>query len=347
MISFEWLELQLHGAVAAGTFSGSILITQTGSDDFSFAGGLADRAHGTPVTERTRFGTASVTKMFTATAVLRLVEKGTIGLEDKLIDLVSEELRPAQLDPRVTVDHLLSHRSGIADYFDEETLGAAAYEKLWEVRPVSQMRSPRDFIPLMRDLPPEREPGGGVIHYNNSGYVLLGIVLEEVSGKSYYQVIDDEVFGPAGMIESAFLAVDEIHRELATGYVREEGSTKLRSNIFSIPVIGGADGGACCTAQDLDRFLNATIDGTLVSSSTLALMSSPRGYFEGGRWGHGLGFMTKAQGPRMYGKDGEDPGFSARAFHYPDLQMNVVMLANEIEATAPFFKAVCDRAASS
>ena len=328
-------------------FSGNILITQAGSDVFSFTGGLADIAHGTPVTEKTRFGTASVTKAFTATAVMRLVERGALGLEDKLIDLVSDELRPVQLDPRVTVDHLLSHRSGIADYFDEETLEAAAYEKLWETTPVSQMRSPRDFIPFMRDLPPEREPGGDVIHYNNGAYVLLGIMLEEVTGKSYHQVIDDEVFGPAGMSDSAFLAVDEIHRDLATGYVRDEETSKLRSNIFSIPVIGGADGGACCTARDLDIFLNAVVDGTLVSSSTLTLMSTPRGYFEGGRWGHGLGFMYKDQGPRMFGKDGEDPGFSANAFRLPDQEMNVVMLANEIETTPPFLKAVCDRVDSS
>jgi CubicO group peptidase (beta-lactamase class C family) len=124
-------------------FSGIVHVV--GDDEeapLTIARGLSDRAAGLPNHPGTRFGVASTTKMLTGLTIARLVDRGVLGYEECLIDLVSEELRPRDLDPRVSVHHLLSHTSGIADYFDES--GDASYEGLWVEVPATTIRRPRD-----------------------------------------------------------------------------------------------------------------------------------------------------------------------------------------------------------
>ena len=163
------------------------------------------------------------------------------------------------------------------------------------------MRRPADFLPMFGDLPPYRPPGGP-LRYSNAGYVLLGLVIEELAGKPYVDVVGERVFDPAGMTASGFFPLDEVRPDMAVGYLSPtEPGGPWRSNIYSVPIVGGADGGSCCTAADLDRFLRRYDDGTLLGRELTGTMLTPRAPVEPGldmgygvfihadRWGHGGG----------------------------------------------------------
>jgi CubicO group peptidase (beta-lactamase class C family) len=288
-----------------------------GAVEFEECFGLADRAAVVPVTPATRFATASVTKMFTAAAVLRL----GVDVTAPVVSLLPPERRPATLRPDVTVHHLLSHTSHIADYAEEEEgPDEVDYAQIWVDHPCYRFERPADFLPL-GDLPPYGPPGPG-FRYCNSGYVVLGLLIEEVSGLSYVDAVAREVFGPAGMDRSGFFRSDEPVPDVAVGYL-DSG----RSNVFSVPVIGGADGGAHCTAADLDRFLRAVDDGSLLGDRR-ELMLTPHAQIEDG-FEYGYGAVLHGDG--RFSHDGGDPGCSAVIQRIPAKDSTVVVVCN-IEA---------------
>ena len=142
------------------------------------------------------------------------------------------------------------------------------YAALWIDRPSYAIERPADFLPLFADLPPYRPPGQE-FQYSNAGYILLGLVIEQVAGTSYAEAVQARVFDPAGMTASGFFRLDEAVPDVATGYLpRTSPDSPRRTNIYSIPVVGGADGGAMSTTGDLDRFLRAYADGTLLGDLT-------------------------------------------------------------------------------
>jgi CubicO group peptidase (beta-lactamase class C family) len=318
------LDARLRELAERRDYSGIARIT--GPDGVVFEGcyGLANRADQVPVTPATRFGVASFTKMFTAVAVADQVRAGRAGFATRVVDILPPERRPSTLLPEVTLHHLLTHISGIADYAEEEGDEAVDYADLWVDRTCYRMRRPADFLPLFGDLPPYRPPGGPW-RYSNAGYVLLGLGIEELAGRPYAEVVADRVFGPAGMADSGFFPLDEVRPHLAVGHLRPTGpGAPWRTNIYSMPIVGGADGGACCTAADVDRFLRRYDDGTLLGRELTDVMLAPRvpvapgldmGYgvlISADRWGHG----------------GGDPGFEMLAHRMPKQDATVVALCN-------------------
>jgi CubicO group peptidase (beta-lactamase class C family) len=287
-----------------------------GAVEFEQCFGLADRAAVVPVTPATRFATASVTKMFTAAAVLRL----GVDVTAPVVSLLPPERRPATLRPDVTVHHLLSHTSHIADYAEEEGPEEVDYAQIWLDHPCYRFERPADFLPL-GDLPPYGPPGPE-FRYCNSGYVVLGLVIEEVSGLSYVDAIAREVLGPAGMDRSGFFRSDEPVPDVAVGYL-DSG----RSAVFSVPVIGGADGGAHCTAEDLDRFLRAVDDGSLLGDRRGLMLTSRAQVEDGLEYGYGCLLF----GAGRFGHGGGDPGCSALIQYIPAKDTTVVVVCN-IEA---------------
>ncbi|MQS07941.1 serine hydrolase [Streptomyces sp. IF17] len=312
-------------------FSGTVLITRGGETVLETHRGVADRASGVPIGPRTRFGLASVTKAFTAVAVLSLLPDHLKSLDLPLEGLLPAHLRPVDLHPEVTVRHLLTHTSGVADYFDEETATedwAAEFAALWSDRPVYRMTRPADFLPLFAGLSPH-DPPGRRYHYCNAGYILLGLVLEQLTGTDYRRAVTERVFVPAGMRDAGFPAADEILPDLATGHLRPRGPGEpWRSNVFAIPAVGGPDGGAFATAADLDRFLTAYAEGRLLAPDRLAEALRPAARIDGdSAMGHGVYLV--GEGPtRSFGAVGADPGVEAIIRRYPDPGINTVILAN-------------------
>jgi len=324
------LDARLRELAERRDYSGIALITGPDGVVFSGCHGLANRADRVPVTPATRFGLASFTKMFTAVAVadqVRAAGLDTRGFATGVVDILPPERRPSTLVPEVTLHHLLTHTSGIADYAEEEGDEAVDYADLWVDRTCYRMRRPIDFLPLFGDLPPYRPPGGP-FRYSNAGYVLLGLVIEELAGQPYIDVVTERVFGPAGMGDSGFFPLDEVRPNLAVGHLRPtEPGRPWRTNIYSIPIVGGADGGACCTAADVDRFLRRYDDGTLLGRELTEVMLTPRVPVDPGLdMGYGVLIF-----PDRWGHGGGDPGFEMLAHRMPKQDATVVALCNVTE----------------
>jgi CubicO group peptidase (beta-lactamase class C family) len=321
-------------------FSGIVHVV--GDDDeapLTIVRGLADRAAGLPIHPGTRFGVASITKMLTGLTIARLVDRGVLRYEDLLVDLVGEDLRPRDLDARVSLHHLLTHTSGVADYFDES--GDALFEALWEDVPATRIRGPRDLLPLFRDRPRVAEPGA-TVQYNDGGFVLLGIAIEEVTGQPYPDVVRAEVFEPLGMTSSGFWALDAIVPDVAVGYLPPDPARGLdwRTNVYAIPAMGQPDGGAQCTAADLVRALGALAGRFESGAAFLApatrarvlarIAEDPVGP---AAWGYGVKHVGDDASARI-GHSGDDPGFSACAWMYPSTGERLVVLSNATDGAA-------------
>ncbi len=307
--------------------SGAVLLTRDGVTRFEGCYGLADRGAALRVTPRTRFGLASVTKMFTAVVVADLVAAGRLRFDASVVDLLQPDRRPSTLRPDVTVHHLLSHTSGIADYCEEDEGSPAFtpdYGDLWDDRPCYRMLRPADFLPMFGDLPPYRPPGNAC-QYSNAGYVLLGIVIEEVTGRAYTDVVQERVFDRAGMTDSGFFRLDEARPDVAVGYLpRTAAGGPWRSNIYRVPVVGGADGGAFSTTGDLDRFLRRHGDGTLLGAAQDVVLA--RHAEIGGGMGAGYGVLHYPDG--RYGHGGGDPGVDVLVHRWPADDVHLVVLCN-------------------
>ncbi len=322
------IDTQLRAWAEQRDLSGVALITRRGTTEFEGCYGLANRTDAVPTRPATRFGLASVTKMFTAVAVADLVQRGLVGFHTPVVDVLPPDRRPSTLHPDVTVHHLLTHTSGIADYYEEEEqdgIEPPDYGDLWTHRPCYRMLRPADFLPLFGDLPPYREPGQR-FQYSNAGYILLGLLIEELAQQPYTEVVTRRVFEPAGMAASGFFALDEARPDLAVGYLKPATPKEpWRSNIYAIPAVGGADGGAFSNAADLDRFLRGYDDGTLLDGPTHEAMLTPYGEVDDDL---AIGYGVFLYGPSRFGHGGGDPGCEAMIQRLPALDINIVVLCN-------------------
>jgi CubicO group peptidase (beta-lactamase class C family) len=179
-IDFETIQAAIEEQNRKQTYSGVISIFHQGKAVFNHAYGLANRSEQIPNRLNTRFGIASGGKIFTATAVGLLVQAGKLRFDQPVIEFLAEEM--PNLSEKVLVRHLLSHISGVPDYFDESVMDD--YEAFWLDKPVYTMVSARDFLPFMADQPMQFEPGSQFV-YNNGAFVLAGLLVEKVSGQVF------------------------------------------------------------------------------------------------------------------------------------------------------------------
>ena len=314
-------------------FSGAVLITQGESDLYGGTYGYASRTWGLRNSLETRFDTASITKLFTAVATLQLIDQGLLSLDTAVIDFLG--LKETTLSPEVTVFHLLTHTSGIGDDVEEED--GEVYEDLWKTRPNYMVTETVDFLPQFIHKPPNFPPGQGC-RYNNCAFILLGLVIEKISGMTYRDYVRHNIFARAGMDRSGFYRMDRVHENIAEGCdpIRDGAGTILgwKKNIYSYPPIGSPDSGALVTVGDLDRFLRAVQAGKLISPElTEAFLTPQVKYSESENWitmyGYGLMFYLDKSGRLIcYQKDGMNAGVSGIIRHFPDWDINVALLSN-------------------
>jgi CubicO group peptidase (beta-lactamase class C family) len=316
----EWVE--------ARGFSGTALVAG-GGVEWQGCFGEANRSDGVPITPRTRFGVASFTKMLTATTVVSLMAERDLPYDAPVVHLLPAERRPSTLRDDVTVHHLLSHTSGIADYYEEdEEEGNDSYAELWAERPAYGMRSPADFLPMFGDRPPYGPPGK-CWRYSNAGYVLLGLIIEQLAGEAFTDAVQRRVLDPSGMSDSGFFSLEEARRDIATGYLKPTADGEpWRSNIYAIPAVGGPDGGLFTTAHDIARFLRAYGDGVLVGPRRRDDMLSPHASVdEGISCGYGV-FLHEGRGGVRWGHGGQDPGVEMLAYRWRDRDLTIAVLCN-------------------
>jgi CubicO group peptidase (beta-lactamase class C family) len=244
-----------------GKFSGTVLVAHHGSTIFDGAYGSASKSFGIQNSTTTRFNLGSIDKLMTRIAIEQLVEDGRIHYDDKLGTLLpSYPNRDAAR--RVDLQQLVDMTSGIGDFFGSE----------FDDSPKDRFRSLQDYVPLFASKPLAFAPGSAHL-YSNGGYVVLGLIIERVTGMSYYSYIAHHVFAPAGMTGSGWYDVDDPVTRVATGYTQTPGG--LRSNVYELPARGSSAGGGYSTAGDLLKFARALEGGRLLNARGTALMLGP------------------------------------------------------------------------
>ena len=320
---------------AEDLFSGSVLVARGDAILLHEARGLAHRGFSVPNTVDTRFDTASLGKLFTAAAAFRLADRGLLGLDDRIRDLVP--LEGTKIPGDVTVRHCLTHSSGIADDADEEA--GEDYEEIWKTRPCYRVRDCADFLPQFAYKEPVF-PAGTASRYNNCAYVLVGLALEARTGLSFRELVRREVIEPAGLSRTGYFAKDSPEPGIAEGYATIEGphgkAAGFRKNIYAFPPIGSPDAGVLTTVEDLRRLFRAIEGEDFLSPDLRRDFLAPRvdafTLRDGGlrRYGHCLEFDYDPAGTLVrYGKDGVNPGVAAIAMRYPAAGGFVAVLANQ------------------
>jgi len=266
--------------------SGVLRVDVAGRPMFEGAIGLKHRGLEAANTIDTQFGLASGAKGFTALTVMSMVERGELSLKTTARSVLGADL--PLIDDRVTVAQLLTHRSGIGDYFDEDNFDDAnAY--VMKV-PVHQLATTEQYVAALDGYPMKHQPGEEFAYCNGS-FVVLALIAERVSRVPFHDLVDQRVCGPAGLRDTAFLRSDELPGRAATGYLENEG---LRSNVLHLPVRGSGDGGIYSTVADVHALWDALFAGRIVSRETLAEMVFPRSTTTDMDARYGLGFWLDA-----------------------------------------------------
>jgi len=289
-------------------FSGVVLVARHGEVLLQRAWGLANRETGAPATLETRFRLGSMNKMFTAVATLQLVEAGKLALDDP-IGKILPDYPNKDIASKVTVRHLLTHTGGTGDIFGPDF----AKNRL-------TLRQHGDYLKLYGSRGLTHEPGAE-FRYSNYGFVLLGALIEKVTGMSYYDYVRSRIFQPAGMASTDSLSEDDAVPNRSIGYMKGDGGWVPNTN--TLPWRGTAAGGGYSTAGDLLRFAQALESGKLISKASLTAATTP--YKED----YGYGFGIAGEGPlRSYGHGGGAPGMNGDLRIYPQLGYVVICLSN-------------------
>lgn len=299
---------------AADRFSGAVLVAQDGKPVFAQASGLADRERKIPNTLHTRFRIGSMNKMFTAVATMQLVQAGKLRLEDPLITYLPDYPNK-ELAAKVTIHQLLTHTGGTGDIFGPE-FDAHRLE----------LRTVDDFVKLFGPRAVKFEPGSRWA-YSNYGYVLLGAVIEKVSGQSYYDYVRTHVYEPAGMTSTGSDPETRPVANLSVGYMDANGT--LKPNTDTLPYRGMPAGGGYSTVEDLLRFANALQQNKLLDAQHTQLLTTGKVDMPGGRTRYAYGFGdATVNGVRCFGHNGGAPGMNGDLKICPANRTVVVVLAN-------------------
>ena len=256
----QTIENYMNGLVKADEFSGVVLVAKNGLPVFSKAYGLASKEFDVPNRLDTKFNLGSLNKLFTTLAIGQLADSGKISFDDP-IGKYLPDYPNRQAAEKVTIKHLLTMSSGIGDFFGEK----------YEATAKDELRTLKDFLPLFAPEPLGFEPGTKR-KYSNGGYIVLGLIIEKVSGENYFDYVRDHIFKVAGMDNTGHYEANGVVPNLASGYSRRlaPGNGPRLNNIFSRPLRGSSAGGGYSTAEDLLKFANALDSKKLSIPSSLA-----------------------------------------------------------------------------
>lgn len=322
-------------------FSGVCMVKKADEILFAKAYGYANRAFKIPNNIDTRFDTASITKIFTAAAVLQLASQNLLSLDDKITDIVN--LKGTKIPKDVTIAHLLSHTSGIADDADEEA--GEDYSALFVDSPNYAIKECKDFLKNFAYKDPVFKAGTNA-RYCNCSFVLLGLAIEKVTGMNFRDYYQKNIFDKAGMTSTGFYSMDDINANTAEGYKsivdEDDNIIGYKKNIYCYPPKGTPDGGAYTTAEDLTKFLKSIRNHVILDEKYADMFLQPHcrftkddSWYEIPGLYHQYGyafefFMIKDQAePLCIYKEGCNDGVSAIFCYYPGYDTTVTLLANQ------------------
>jgi CubicO group peptidase (beta-lactamase class C family) len=321
---------------AENKLSGVVLVAKNGVTVASKAAGIANKATNAPIDLNTKFNLGSMNKMFTAVAIAQLAQAGKLSFTDNVGKHLTDYPNKEVAD-KVTIHQLLTHTSGMGMYFGEKF--AAQRDKLLTVAA---------HLPLFSADPLAFQPGEK-FQYSNAGYMLLGAIIEKVSGQDYYSYVQEHIYKPAGMNDTGFYEPGKEIQNLAIGYTKMSPDGKpaeeVRDNEGIREVKGGPAGGGFSTAPDLVRFEQALFSYKLLDKAhtevvTTGKVDGPRGM---GRYGYGFG-DNDLGGKHSVGHNGGFPGIAANFEMYPESGYTAVELMNtDPPALMPIAKAIRER----
>ncbi|MFI6099888.1 serine hydrolase domain-containing protein [Lentzea sp. NPDC051213] len=320
------MEEKLDEIARTTDFSGVVRVDRDGQV-FEKAYGMAHRGFGVPNTMDTRFGIASGCKGFTALTVVSLIEQGLLSLSTNVREVLGDDL--PLIDDAVTVEQLLSHRSGIGDYFDEEVIKDISDYVL--PVPVQHLRDIEQYLAVLGGFPQKFAPGTR-FEYCNGGFVVLALIAERVSGVPFHDLVLERVCKPAGLADTEFLRSDSLGERMAVGYLKIDG--EWRTNVFHLPIRGGGDGGIYTTAADVRALWQAFFAGRIVSPDWVAEMVRPRSVVPEEELRYGLGIRLNLTTTAVE-LVGWDAGVSFKTVHEPETGTTRTVIGNTPEGAWP------------
>jgi CubicO group peptidase (beta-lactamase class C family) len=291
---------QIQAYVHNGDFSGSALVARDGRILFQKSYGMANHEWGIPNSEKTKFHVASVTKTFTAAAILQLERAGKLKLDDPLSKYIPDFLN----GDRITIEQMLTHTSGLPDFYSLPEYPLRKYQRVTLPDLVAWVKTkPLDFFP------------GSKSSYSNTGYAFLAFIIEQVSGKPYEQFLAEEILKLAGMKETGAFRDDVIIPNRATGYQPSfEGHGLRNAPAYDKTILTGS-GSLYSTTADLYEWCRV-VEG----NKFFNVHEASRAYGWGAR-------ETKTK-HKYIEQSGRDPGFSSHIALFPDDRLIVIVLGN-------------------
>jgi CubicO group peptidase (beta-lactamase class C family) len=309
------LEKYLADQFRNDAFTGSVILAKNFKSIYSQSFGQANRSSAVVNNLDTPINMGSMNKMFTGLAITQLAASGRLQYEDTVGEHLPEYPDPEVRD-KVTIHQLLTHTSGLDSYWNDE------YESN-----KNSLETVQDFADLFEGDPLQFEPGDR-FHYSNVGPVVLGLIIEAITGQNYYDYIREKVYAPAGMTRCDHYDKFEAISGKAQGYYVPEGQQDLVSNQESLGRIGSPAGGGYCSANDLLRFAEALNDGRLINDEYLQVMTTNQ-TGSVNEDGYGYLYMSRwIEGKRFYGHTGGAPGINAVFSELPEFGYTVIVLSN-------------------
>jgi CubicO group peptidase (beta-lactamase class C family) len=299
----------------ADVFSGSVLFAKDGKVIYEKAFGMANKDFNAPNRVDTKFNLGSMNKMFTSVAIAQLVERGKLSFDDPLAKFLPE-FPSKEAAEKIKIKHLLSHTAGLGSYFNNKFMESSR----------ARFRTVNDFMELAKDEKLQFEPGTRW-SYSNTGMLVLGAVIEKATGQNYYDYIRENIYKPAGMINSDCYELDRVNPNLAVGYEKEfsDDGVRFRNNIFSHVIRGGPAGGGYSTVEDLMRFDIALRSNKLVGAEYVKLLLSAKPELKSTDYGYGFQIDRENQ---VAGHSGGFEGISSNLDMFLGSGYTAVVLAN-------------------
>lgn len=311
--------------VAPESFSGVVGLYQEDQTLLEMPFGFRDLPNQLANNLETLFGTASAGKAFVAVGIMTLIEAGKIQLTSTLDELLPHDL--GKVDRQITIYELLTHTSTIQDYFDEAVMDD--YDELWQDYPNYRIRHNQDLYPLFINKPVNPD-NRGKFQYNNSGFVMLASVIEEVTGGPFDEYLQEVVFEPAGMSRTGYYELDRLPANTASAYCLDEVTDRYYSNIYSVDVKGTGAGGCFTTVGDVRRFWQALLNDQLVGAASRDQMF--RQQATNGEESYGLGFwLSELNGQFVPYFEGMDPGICFFSLYDLTRKVTIIAISNKTD----------------
>jgi CubicO group peptidase (beta-lactamase class C family) len=277
------LEDFLKRLADADVFSGAVLLAKDGVPVYKAAYGTANKDYGVLNKIDTKFNLGSMNKMFTAVAVAQLVEKGKLSFDDPLSKFIPD-FPDAESAKKIQIKHLLSHTAGLGPYFS----------KRYQDTSRNKLRTVDDMMALAKQDEKLLFEPGTKWQYSNTGMLVLGKVIEIVSGQNYYDYVRESIYKPAGMVNTDAYELDKVNPNLAVGYHKTftDNGIVWSNNVFQHVMRGGPQGGGYSTVEDLLRFDQALRGGKLVSPAMVKVLTTPKPELNSPNYGYGFAVNT-------------------------------------------------------